>query len=437
MRKEFYRNVLPAMLAFAFSGLYAIVDGWFIGQNVGDLGIAGINLAYPITSLIQALGTGIGLAGAIQIGIAMGSENKQEQSVYLKTTIGLLVVVSLFSLIVLFGTYPSILKFFGAEGRLFDYAADYIRIIIIFSVFQILSTGLVPIIRNYGGTVFAMVAMILGFITNVVLDGYFVSILKLGTAGAGYATIIGQALTMLLCVGYMFKHVPFVKTSKSKRFSVTQAIGQILKVSISPFGLILSPNLMIIVLNKTAIQYGGDVAAASYGVICYVIFSVQLILQGIGDGCQPLLSRYYGKNDMGKLKTLISIAVRFSLGVASFSMVLLYLLRFKIPGFFGASDEVALMIGEVLPLFLIGLIPIAFLRVTTSYAYATRDNRQAYYLIYSEPIITTLLLLFVLPQRFGLNGVWLSVPLAQSCVFLYALIVYWKKMRSLDIDFHA
>ncbi|WP_252856560.1 MATE family efflux transporter [Erysipelothrix rhusiopathiae] len=111
MRKDFYRNVLPAMFAFAFSGLYAIVDGWFIGQNVGDLGIAGINLAYPITSFIQALGTGIGLAGAIQIGIALGSNDHEDQARYLKTTVCLLIVASLVAFVLLFKTYPQILTF--------------------------------------------------------------------------------------------------------------------------------------------------------------------------------------------------------------------------------------------------------------------------------------------------------------------------------------
>ncbi|MCG4456489.1 multidrug transporter MATE [Erysipelothrix rhusiopathiae] len=435
MRKDFYRNVLPAMFAFAFSGLYAIVDGWFIGQNVGDLGIAGINLAYPITSFIQALGTGIGLAGAIQIGIALGSNDHEDQAGYLKTTVCLLIVASLVAFVLLFKTYPQILTFFGAQGRLFDYAADYIRIIILFSIFQIMATGLVPIIRNYGGTLFAMVAMITGFITNVILDGYFVSVLKLGTAGAGYATIIGQALTMLLCVGYMFKHVPFGGSEKIK--VKMSSVVQVLKVSLSPFGLILSPNLMIIVLNQSAIQYGGDIAAASYGVICYVVFSVQLLLQGIGDGCQPLISRYYGNDSMDKVHEIVSIAIRFALGVALTCMVILYSFRLMIPGFFGASEEVALMIAEVMPLFLLGLIPIAFLRVSTSYAYATRDNHTAYRLIYSEPILTTVLLLWVLPGMFGLKGVWLSVPLAQYCVLMYSIVVYWKQVKQYKHDFHV
>ena len=148
MRKQFYKYVIPSVLAFALSGVYAIVDGFFIGNSVGDIGLAAINIAYPITAFIQAIGTGIGVGGSVELSINIGKNDIKAQKSYFTATIFMLILASILCTAILYFSSPGLLTVFGAEGELHSYAMDYISIIILGSVFQIMGTGLVPLIRN-------------------------------------------------------------------------------------------------------------------------------------------------------------------------------------------------------------------------------------------------------------------------------------------------
>lgn len=424
LKKQFFSNVLPAMLAFTFSGIYAIIDGWFIGQSVGDLGLAAINIAYPIPALIQAIGTGIGMAGGIQLGIYIGKGDKEKQKDFMGNTMLLLGIACILITISMSLTYPTLLHMFGAEGELFDLACDYAKIITCFSVFQILSTGLLPIIRNYDGAVVAMISMTAGFFTNGFLDWLLVVKLSYGMTGAALATIIGQSVTTFPCIFFLIAKGKLFHFARLK--PIGSVIKEILTVAVSPFGLTLSPNIAILALNKGAITYGGNNAAASYAIISYVVYVVQLLLQGIGDGCQPLLSKFYGLQRNDYVKEIRKMAYIFAVGIAVVSIILIITLRQPIPYFFGASKEVAGPTSDTLIIFASGLIFFAFLRITTSYFYATGKNKFAYILIYGEPLLLATLILLVLPKFFGLTGVWIAVPITQFCIMILSFILLRK-----------
>lgn len=427
IRKKFFMNVLPAMLAFAFTGIYAIVDGWFVGQNIGDNGLAAINIAYPISALIQAMASGIGMSGAIHIGISMGENEKEKEKRYLGNTLMLLIATCILLTAILLLTYPIILRAFGAKGELMEMAKIYIRIIIIGGVFQIFSTGLVPIIRNYEGAMYAMGSMMAGFVTNVVLDWLFVSVWKWGMSGAAIATIVGQAVTMIPCIFFLVWKKLLIGYADYRPKSTV--LKEIFLVGISPFGLTLSPNLIIVILNKGAMVYGGVAATACYAVISYVVCVAQLLLQGVGDGAQPLISFYEGLKKRKELKQIRFMTYAFSIVLAVFCIAWMYLCRNVFPVFFGVSVSVGAEVGVVLPIFLAGLLFFAYTRVTTAYFYAIKKNKYAYLLIYGEPVLMTLLILCILGPVFGLYGVWYSVPVTQSIMAVISFVLIQIEKR--------
>ena len=160
MTKTFFKYVIPSMLAFALSGIYAIVDGFFVGNSVGDQGLATINLVYPLVALIQAAGTGIGMAGAIHFAIAEGGNRMNERNRYFWITCGLLVLVSVVLTLVYLPLGGTLLRLLGAQGALESYGREYITVITMGILFQVLGVGLVPVIRNMGKSIQAMAAMI-------------------------------------------------------------------------------------------------------------------------------------------------------------------------------------------------------------------------------------------------------------------------------------
>ena len=212
---SFAAYVLPSVLAFALSGLYTIVDGFFIGQSLGDLGLAAITLAYPAAALLQAVGTGIGLAGAIRCTILQARGEEQTPRTCFSGTVLLLLATSAAFAAVLLGLLGPVLTVLGAQDEARPLAAEYIRVIAYGTAFQILATGLVPFIRNLGGSAFAMVAMGTGFVTNIALDYLFVWEFHWGMAGGAWATVIGQAATMLLAIGYLVRR--FLTSFRKKR----------------------------------------------------------------------------------------------------------------------------------------------------------------------------------------------------------------------------
>ena len=410
MKLQFLRGVLPSMLAFLFSGIYAIVDGFFVGQNVGDNGLAAINIAYPLVALLQAAGTGIGMGGAVRISMAIGRGDEEEQQGFFRSTLLLLAGVSVLLTGFLLLASPFLLRVFGAEGVILEYAEEYLLIIGIGSAFQIFSTGLVPLIRNYDGAFSAMLSMIAGFCTNVFLDWLFVSVLPWGIGGAALATVIGQIVTLAFCIFFLF-HMDLWKHVKLGRASL-QRMCIILVVGISPFGLTLSPNFILLIVNRAAASFGGARAVACFAVVSYAVCVVQLLLQGIGDGCQPLLSRYYG---MGEHKTVLALrrlAYLFALLTGVACVILLFLCRKGVPVLFGASEQAVSDVMFALPIFLPGLLFVSFLRITISYFYAVGHNQCAYLLIYGEPA-SLLVLTLILPHVLGVTGIWICVPLAQ------------------------
>ena len=189
-------------------------------------------------------------------------------------------------------------------------------------------------------------------------------------------------------------------------------------------------------MNKSLTVYAGDHEVAVYAVISYVIVVVQLLLQGVGDGSQPLFSLCLGMGDVKSCGQYRSMAYWFAAAIGAAGMASLYLFRREVPLVFGASPEVMETYGKVILIFCAGLIPYSFIRVTASYFYATRQNLQAYILAYGEPAGVAVWLL-ILPHVIGVMGIWLAVPLSQLTVAGAALLLRKKEELSRNLQING
>ena len=203
--KEFFQYVIPSMLAFALSGVYSIADGFFVGNAMGDSALAAINVAYPLTAFLQATGTGIGMGGAVEYSISMGNQKPRRSREFFSMALYLLLGLGVLFTFLLMGAGAPVLRLFGATGEIYSLGKEYIFFISLGAVFQVLGTGLVPFIRNMGGSVTAMAAMIAGFLTNIFLDYLMVWHFPMGMMGAAIATDIGQGVTFLVCLFFFIR----------------------------------------------------------------------------------------------------------------------------------------------------------------------------------------------------------------------------------------
>ena len=420
--KTFYACVIPSVLAFALSGVYTIVDGFFVGRSVGDIGLSTINIAYPVVSLLQALGTGIGMGGSVMYTLSRSSGKQDEAKRYLRCTTLLLLVVGVVLTVLLLLTMTPVLKLLGAAGEMVTLGTGYLKYIALGTIFQVFATGVVPIIRNNDGAKFAMGTMIAGFLCNIALDYLFVWVYEWSVAGAALATIIGQALTAAGGFLYLAWHKIPVWGLEGK--GAGRCVRDILKIGIAPFGISFTPLLSQICMNRSSMQYGGEMAVASYACIAYVFTIVSLLVQGVGDGSQPLVSRYHGQKDTRAVLQTRKLAYGTAGVLAVLCMVGLYAVRGRIGPVLGASAATAENVARVLPVFLSSYLFLAFSRVTTAAFYATEKVGYSYTLVYIEPLLQVLLLSF-LPRSMGMGqvGVWWTMPLAQILTAAVAAVL--------------
>lgn len=419
--KEFFKYVIPTIISFTLTGIYSIVDGFFVGNSIGDVGLSSINIAYPISALIQSFGIGIGMGGSVRYSIEKAEKNNDRAKSFIGGTMQLLTIASLLCTILLYLFSEPLLRLLGADGEVLAQSKSYIDVIALGSFFQIFSTAFIPIIRNLGGAYFATITMMLGFISNIIFDYIFIWQLNLGTFGAGLATVIGQAVALIVGLMYLIKKKGI--TFKTYKHNLLNIWKSILKIGIAPFGLNLSPNFSLILINRFSVFYGGEEAIASYACVSYVIVIVYLILQGVGDGSQPLISKYYGEGKAQNLKYIQKIALVFALFLSALGILALYLVRFEVGKLLGASDFVIQYTGKVFPIFLIAIPFIGINRIITAGFYASEKSIYSYILTYIEPVLM-LFFLLVLPPFFGGQiMVWWSISLARILSAVLAVVL--------------
>ncbi len=420
-KSTFFRYVIPSIIAFALSGIYAIVDGYFVGNTIGDAGLSAINIAYPIVAVLQALGTGIGMGGAVYYSINKAEKKEKRAEEYIATSWWLLILVSIVTTVVIYFLYSSILQLLGADGIILTFATDYIKIIALGAVLQILGTGLIPFMRNYGGSFWSMLAMIGGFITNIILDFLFVWIYGMGMKGAAAATIIGQGVTVAIAIIYaLWRKKFFVRVTLEH---TKEICGSIFRVGLAPFGLALTPNISLILINRFSLSYGGEKAIATYACISYIICIIYLILQGVGDGSQPLMSQYYGEQDFKSLKVIQKMAYIFAAFLAVIGGFIMYMSRMNIGNLFGSSVEVSNEISNIIPIFLVSLPFIAVTRIATASFYATEKSMLSYILTFIEPVLMLAFMLILPPLFGGQIMIWWSTVLARIFAAVMALVL--------------
>ncbi len=403
MFSKLMKTVLPTMIATMMTSMYSVVDGLFVGGSTGDLGLAAITIAWPLTALILGLGIGIGGGGSVLLSYYAGRGEGVEEQRTFATMITMLLITS-GVMIVLLQSYPQILVWFGAEGEVYDAAHAYCKIIVAGTVVQILGTGVMPILRNSGLAMHAMFTMIAGILCNICANYYFLFVAKVGIKGAAYGTVMSQ--TLVVIIGFTL-----LVTKSKYKFGICLdgkrmvAIG---KSGITIFGLYIASSITLVFTNLQCLKYGGDLALAAYAVISYIVFPAQSLLNGIGDGTQPLVSFYHGGEKFEDLKDVRKIALKLEFALGVILAVLTFIFTDFIGVSFGLSLEATDMYVTGMYIGAAAFVIVGFVRFKLSYLNATQQSNKSMILTFAESLLISPILLVILPLLWGVNGVWLA-----------------------------
>ena len=420
--KRIAQDCIPTVFSLLMSGLYGVMDGLFVGRAVGDAGLAAINIAWPIAAVITAVGIGIGSGGSVLYSNSNGKGEQERGELVYHQTITFLFAAAMVLLIVLGFTYPAILSALGAKGDVYQKAVEYIQIIIFGAVFQVMGTGFIPMLRNRNLAFQAMVSMAAGMGVNGVLNYLLLFVVKIGIRGAAVGTIAAQFVVLVissyLIYGRQKVHLKVVWQHKM--------IGEILKIGISAFGLSLAPSIVLLFTNLQCLKYGGDAAVACYAVISYIVFPVQSMLMGIGDGTQPLMSFYSGAKKMEELRFVKKIASIAVVGMGAVFFAIVILVSKYIPDVFGMQMDSQAYFGTGMAVSAVSFLFTGLAKFHISYLNATLQVKKAMQLIYGETIVVAPFLIFLLPYVFKINGIWLSLPGTQLIMLLIFNVFFTK-----------
>ena len=430
MAKTYMHYVVPASIAFTLTCVYSIIDGIFVGNFVGDAGLAGINIAWPLFAVVLATGTGIGMGGAVISSIRSGSGNVEGARRATGHTLMLLAVASVpvTALLVLFP--EQLCAVLGGRGETLNQAVSYLSIMAWCAPLYVLFCGCLPLIRNRGHVKYAMTVSVMAGITKIIFDYTFIVHFGLGTMGAGAATAVAQMVSFGFIAAFFLR--------KSERLSLAhlkpsaELTFHSLKLGAAPFGLTLLPEVTVVVININAMNYGGETAVAAYAVIAYVAYAIQALIQGIGDGSQPLVSQCQGAGKTATVQKLRNTNFIVAMTIGAIGLIVLTILRYDIPVWFGASPEATAMAGFAMPLIAFAYMFFGFTHVSMAYFYATDNAKNSSGLVYGEAVLVSVFT-FTFGFLFGLDGVWCAIPAAQITLGLVAMGLLRSTARKLGL----
>lgn len=427
MLKEYLKYIVPTMLTFTLASVYSIVDGVFVGHAVGDAGLAGINVAFPLVALVMAVGTGIGMGGGVISSIAKGSGDTAQSRRAVGTTFLMLLLAAVPIMVALILFAEPILTVLGGRGETLNQAIAYIAVIAWGVPFQIFVTGCTPLIRNQGKVAFAMVVQVLAGLMNVALDYAFVILAGWGTAGAAAATVASQIAAFVLVAAFFL-----AKRNRIARADLRldgRIAAHVLKLGMAPFGLTLLPEATVVAINVNAVAYGGETAVAAYAVISYTACVIQMLIQGVGDGSQPLISKHYGAGDADGVRRFRNTNYLITISLGVLGLAAMFAFREQIPLLFGASGSTAAMIAWALPIFSVAYVFYGFTHASTSYFYAVDDARASSVIVYGEAVLVVLVV-FGMARIAGLDGIWVSVTIVQMVLACVAGVLLRRRHRT-------
>ncbi len=420
---------IPAFIGVFVNALYNIVDRIFIGQGVGAVALSGVSVIFPIMLVMIAFGMLIGIGAGVLVSINMGRKDKDRAELVLGNSFMLMIFASVAITAIGFAIKGPMLKVFGATPETLGYANDYLNIILVGVIFQVVGFSLNNVIRSEGNAKIAMYSMILSAGTNIVLDPIFIFWLDMGVKGAAYATLISMMVLALWVLIHFRSNKSIVKI-KAQNFKMDgQVVREILLIGMAPFFMQIANSVVQAVVNTKLIQFGGDIAVGAMGIVNSVATMIIMCIVAINMASQPIIGFNYGAKENSRVKEALKLAIISSTVISLLAFAMTQFFPDVIVRFFNGDDENLMAIGVTgLRLGLLALPIIGFQVVAGNFFQSIGKSKIATLLTLLRQVIVLIPLLFILPNFFELNGIWMSMPISDFCsafIVIYFLRRQW------------
>lgn len=426
---------VPSIIAMLTSALYNIVDQFFIGNSVGELGNAATNIAFPLSTACISIALLFGIGGASAFNLAKGRQNEKEAVYCMGNSITGMVVLGCLLLLITQLFLEPMIRFFGAPESIMEYAKTYIKITSLGFPVLILTAGGGHLIRADGSPKMSMVCNVTGAVINTILDALFVFGFGWGMAGAALATIIGQYIAVLLVIRYL-RHCRTVELKIRHLKPEWIYVKKIATLGAASCSNQLAMMIVQLVMNKSLTYYGGlssygqEIPLACAGIITKVNQVFFSIIIGISQGLQPIVSFNYGAEKYDRVKKGYLLAAKTGLVISVIAFLIFQIFPRQIIAIFGnGSEEYIRFAVSYFRIFLFFTFLNFLQPITSNSLTAIGKPGQGMFLSLTRQILFLLPLIVVLPLFIGIDGILFAGPIADGMAGIVAVILMYRELK--------
>ena len=431
INKIVWEYALPGIIGTVVTALYNVIGRIFIGQGVGALAISGLAITFPVMNLTSSLGMLVGAGAAARISISLGKRDKLTSEKILGNSLLLTIILNAVFITLILIFLEPILRAFGASDLTLPYAYDYLKIVLLGNVFVSLTYNFNAMMRASGYPKKAMVTMLIGAIFSVILTPIFLYGFDLGIQGVAWATVISMFIGMLFVMYHFIQKNSLIRLKWKYIKLNKKIILAIVSIGMSPFSMQVAASGVAVLMNTSLIRHGGDLAVGAYGIINTVLMMFLMIIMGLNQGTQPIIGYNYGAANYKRVRETLLYALK----IATIITVAGALIGVIFPGVFAAAfttDAELMSITERGIRIAVSAMPLVGLQIVSSsffqsIGFAAKSLIQSL----SRQLIFLVPGIILLPRIWGLDGLWIAMPVSDVLAFILSLLLLIYQLRQL------
>lgn len=431
IRKLLFKFAVPAMAGMLLNALYNIVDRIYIGRGVGSMAISGLAVTLPIMTTMIAFALFAGLGGATLISLKLGEQKREEAEKILGNTFVLLVIFGIFVMVVGLIFMKPILFAFGASEQTYPYAAEYLRIIYIGVVFQIVGLGMNNCIRATGSPKTSMITQLIGAVLNIILDPIFIFGFNMGIAGAAWATIIAQFISFLWVMRHFFGKRANIDLNFKNMPLKPFYVKMIIVLGMNAFLTQILQSAVSAITNRQLYAFGGDLAVGAMAAISSVIMILLMLIFGLLQGMQPIVGYNYGARLYTRAKSAFYTAAIVATIICTIGWIITRIFPTQIIKVFNTDPNFISITSFGLFAMMITFPVVGSQICASTFFQAIGKAKKSIFLSLLRQVIILIPLILILPNKMGVKGVWYSLPITDVISFIICAIFVYYEIRSL------
>ncbi|NHN25649.1 MATE family efflux transporter [Flavobacterium jejuense] len=405
------KQSVPASIGILFMSVNILIDTIFVGQWIGSLAIAAVSVVLPITFLISSLGMALGIGGSSIISRALGANNREKALKTFGNQIMMTLGLAVMSVIIGFSFSSEVLLLFGANGDIMKPAMEFFTPVLYGVPFLALCMMGNTVIRAEGKPKFAMIAMIIPAFSNIILDILFIKVLNLGMFGAALATSISYFMCFAFILWFfIFKSELHLHLKHYfLDFKIVSEIASLGFVTFARQGVVA---ILSIILNHTLFIHGGEISVAIYGIISRMLMFALFPILGVTQGFLPIAGYNYGAKNYVRVSETISTSVKWAAGLATVIFIVILVFAEPIVTIFSKDATIVKETPNALRMVFAASPIIAIQLIGAAYFQAAGKAIPALLLTLTKQGFFLIPLILVLPNYYGIFGVWIAFPIA-------------------------